>query len=60
MKFGKLTTINKYHKLSNHRVYWICLCDCNDEKSVKVSRLDLLNGVALDCRDCRRKEIEKE
>lgn len=51
MRFGKLTTIRNAQYPKNGRVRWSCLCDCG--KEVRVSRIDLLENITTECRDCR-------
>ena len=56
-RFGKLVTLYKIG-IHNDRVQWKCICDCGNER--RVSRLDLLNGIKVQCRDCNIKiKIEK-
>jgi hypothetical protein len=52
MKFGKLTAIDR--RSSYSKTYWKCMCDCGKEVR-RVSRLDLLNGIVNQCRDCDNK-----
>ena len=45
-RFGKLTPI-EVDKVVNHRVYWICQCECGRTKSILGG--SLTNGSAKSC-----------
>lgn len=52
MRFGKLTAISLDHKGNGTRTYWVCKCDCGNERIV--SNDHLRNGDVTDC-GCTRK-----
>jgi hypothetical protein len=48
MQFGRLTVLGRDHSVDVSRgAFWICRCECNNEKSV--ARGNLLNGSTLSC-----------
>lgn len=55
-RFGKLVVLEKSH-IENHRVYWLCQCDCGN--TTIVSSLDLTNGNTKSCK-CKRNTLNGE
>jgi hypothetical protein len=53
-KFGRLTVIDKGHTDKNGHIYWVCKCECGNEK--EVSGTNLKEGRTQSC-GCLHKEI---
>lgn len=54
-KFGRLTAIKRDENISSKKgAYWICKCNCGNEKSIKSA--SLINGSTKSC-GCLNKEI---
>lgn len=51
-RFGQLTVLYDTHKRSNHRVIWMCKCDCG--KMVERISDSLLRGQTFSCGHCNR------
>lgn len=56
-RFGRLTAIEPYQRISNGKVKWLCHCDCGE--SAVVLNYNLLNGHTLSC-GCLQRERAKE
>lgn len=52
-RFGKLTVIKDSGKRVNHKVMWLCQCDCGNQ--IEVSGDNLKSGNTKSC-GCLRKE----
>lgn len=46
-RFGKLTVITQIEERKNHRVMWLCKCDCGSEKIISAN--SLLTGHTQSC-----------
>lgn len=46
-KFGKLTVLSYDHKNSNNQLYWLCQCDCGNQKIIRGGALK--NGNTKSC-----------
>ena len=55
-RFGYLTVINEVRKEGNPHRYWLCRCDCGNEKVIEGSHLK--NGHTKSC-GCYRREVRK-
>ena len=55
-RFGRLSVI-KRDTTKKKRVWWVCSCDCGEEKSVPSTRLK--NGQTQSC-GCLKEEYKKE
>lgn len=53
-KFGKLT-VTSFNSLNNHRVFWNCICDCNN--STIISSGNLLTKKTKSCGCLRTKNL---
>lgn len=53
-RYGRLTVINYSHSSSQGCTYWVCKCDCGDEKVI--CGIGLRGGLTQSC-GCLRKEI---
>lgn len=58
MKFGRLEVV-AFDGIKNGKAYWLCKCECGNEKYVKVSTNDLKAGNTQSC-GCLRNERVKE
>ena len=47
-KFGKLTVI-RFDKIKNHKSYWLCICSCGNEKSVRRDHLTCGEVISCGC-----------
>ena len=47
--FGRLTVIKLDHKENKNGVYWLCKCDCGNEKVVNTSNLKFGNTKSCGC-----------
>ena len=57
-RYGRLIVIKKDDNRKNsHDIYWICRCDCGNEKSVSTGHLN--SGTVKSC-GCLKKEIARE
>jgi len=52
--FGRLTVVRFSHEPTPNRRFWVCLCVCGTERTL---REDYIKSVAASCRVCRRLEI---
>ena len=48
-KFGRLTAIYKYGKDKWNKVWWVCQCECGNQKYVSISRLTSGNTRSCGC-----------
>ena len=55
-KFGKLTAIQKTES-RNGKTYWLCKCECGNEKEVQTSHLR--NGSIQSCGKCKKSSGQK-
>lgn len=55
-KYGRLTILNLHHKDKNGRLFYLCRCDCGNEKIINGERIR--NGKTKSC-GCYNKEISK-
>ena len=55
-KFGKLTAIKKVQS-RNGNTYWLCQCECGNQKEIQTS--NLTSGSTLSC-GCLTKNSNKE
>lgn len=60
MRFGKLT-VKKIdeERTKDGKVYWWCICDCGNKKSIQSTSLTRTNGGAKSC-GCGRNSIEAQ
>lgn len=54
-KFNHLTVIEKTEKRSNGKILYKCICDCEKQTEVYVSRTDLQRGHTISCGCAKRK-----
>lgn len=47
-KFGRLTVI-KYEYSKNYKRYWLCKCECGNEKYISTSKLTTGNTISCGC-----------
>ena len=55
-KYGRLTILNLHHKDKNSRLFYLCRCDCGDEKIINGERIR--KGKTKSC-GCYNREITK-
>jgi hypothetical protein len=46
-RFGRLTVVGRSFSKPNLGIYWLCLCDCGKEKSIRGAKL--INGHTVSC-----------
>ena len=56
-RFGKLIAIKKMPS-KNGKTYWLCKCDCGEEKEIQTCHLT--SGVTTSCGKCRVNPLFKE
>lgn len=47
--FGMLTVINEYYDENKKQLFWLCKCNCGNEKIIKSRGTDLKNGHTKSC-----------
>ena len=52
-RFGELTVIRDSGERQNHKILWLCRCDCGNE--LKVTTGNLHQGVSTRCKSCGHK-----
>lgn len=57
LTFGKLTVLKRDETKQTAAAYWICQCECGNQKSIRGDRLR--NGEAVNC-GCEKKERPKD
>lgn len=61
MRFGKLIALRvDEEKTKNNKVYWICKCDCDNEKSIQSTSLTRKKGGIKSCGCLRNSKEAKE
>lgn len=58
-KFGKLTVIGRDEYRKGNITYWLCKCDCGNEKVLSIARGSLTQGATQSC-GCIRHNTKKQ
>ena len=58
-KFGHLYVIGRDYSKKENVTYWLCKCDCGNEKIISVAKNSLTSGRSTSC-GCARSKTKKE